>query len=250
MCTSEGSLTAVLKSDLPICKELGRARVWKALFGATICMCSPLMVTPARAQQHDHEPALVQPGAPGEPSKTLPPTTRPTLPPRSHADVEFMQGMIMHHAQAVEMVNLIPSHTENKDLRLLGAKINRSQSDEIKFMKQWLAARGESDSMAMPGMPDMDISGHPMPLMPGMLSPEQMDALRKARGAEFDRLFLAGMIQHHGGALTMVDELFNTAGAGQTADIFDFATDVDNGQRAEIRIMQSMLQPKTDKEKQ
>ena len=156
----------------------------------------------------------------------------------------------MHHAQAVEMVNLIPSHTENKDLRLLGTKINRSQTDEIKFMKEWLTARGESTSMAMPGMPDMDMSGHPMPLMPGMLTAEQMSALRKASGAEFDRLFLEGMIQHHGGALTMVEQLFNTAGAGQTGDIFDFATDVDNGQRAEIRIMQSMLQPKSEKEKQ
>ena len=80
-----------------------------------------------------------------------------------------------------------------------------------------------------------------MALMPGMLTPEQMEALRKARGAEFDRLFLQGMIQHHGGALTMVKDLYNTAGAGQDAEIFNFTSDVDNGQRAEIRIMQSML---------
>jgi uncharacterized protein (DUF305 family) len=189
-----------------------------------------------------------QPGTRGQPSKTLPPTTTGTLPPRSQADVEFMQGMIMHHAQAVEMVGLIPSHTENNDLRLLGAKINTSQSDEIKFMKEWLAARGEALSMSMPGMPDMDHSGAPTKMMPGMLTPQQMEALRKARGAEFDQLFLDGMIQHHSGALTMVDELFNTAGAGQTADIFDFATDVDNGQQAEIRIMQSMLEKSKEKQ--
>jgi uncharacterized protein (DUF305 family) len=206
--------------------------------------------SPVRAQERDRatSPAVVQPGAPGQPSKTLPPTTTGTLPPRSQADVEFMQGMIMHHAQAVEMVGLIPSHTDNKDLRLLGAKINTSQSDEIKFMKEWLAARGEALSMSMPGMPDMDHSGAPTKMMPGMLTPQQMEALRKARGAEFDRLFLDGMIQHHSGALTMVDELFNTAGAGQTADIFDFATDVDNGQRAEIRIMQSMLEKSKEKQ--
>ncbi len=152
-----------------------------------------------------------------------------------------MQGMIMHHEQAVEMTALIPSHTQNKDLRLLGARISSSQADEIKMMKRWLAARGEPISMAMPGMPDMDRSGRPMALMPGMLTPAQMEALRKAKDADFDRLFLAGMIQHHGGALTMVKDLFDTAGAGQDADIFNFATDVDNGQRAEIRIMESML---------
>jgi uncharacterized protein (DUF305 family) len=152
-----------------------------------------------------------------------------------------MQGMIMHHAQAVEMTALISSHTENKDLRQLGARISSSQSDEIKFMKRWLAARGEPVTMAMPGMPDMDKSGHPMALMPGMLTPEQMEALRKAKNAEFDNLFLTGMIQHHNGALTMVKDLFDTAGAGQDAEVFNFATDVDNGQRAEIRIMQTML---------
>jgi uncharacterized protein (DUF305 family) len=189
-------------------------------------------------------PVVVQPGAPGEPSKTLPPSTRPTLPPRSQADVEFMQGMIMHHSQAVEMTALIASQTENKDIRSLGAKISSSQSDEIRFMQRWLAARGEPLSMAMPGMPDMDLSGKPMAPMPGMLTPEQMEALRKAKGAEFDHLFLTGMIQHHNGALVMVKDLFDTAGAGQDADIFNFATDADNTQRAEIRIMQNMLKEK------
>ena len=161
-----------------------------------------------------------------------------------------MQGMIMHHAQAVEMTALIASHTENKDLRSLGARISSSQSDEIKFMKRWLAARGEPVSMAMPGMKDMDMSRHPMALMPGMLTPEQMEALRKANGAEFDNLFLTGMIQHHNGALTMVKDLFDTAGAGQDAVLFNFATDIDSGQRAEIRIMQGMLEKKAPEEKQ
>jgi len=194
-------------------------------------------------------PVIVQPGAPGKPSKTLPPSTRATPPKRSQADVEFMQGMIMHHSQAVEMTALIPSHTENKDLRSLGARISSSQSDEIKFMQRWLIARGEPVSMAMPGMPDMDKSGQPMALMPGMLTPEQMEGLRKAKGAEFDHLFLMGMIQHHNGALTMVKDLFDTAGAGQDADLFNFATDADNTQRAEIKIMQTMLEKEPSEEK-
>ena len=156
-----------------------------------------------------------------------------------------MQGMIMHHLQAVEMTALIPSHTQNKELRLLGARINNSQSDEIKFMRRWLVARGEPASMQMSGMPDMH-----MPLMPGMLTPEQMEALRKAKDADFDRLFLTGMIQHHNGALTMVKDLFDSAGAGQDAELFNFASDVDNGQRAEIRIMETMLEKKNPEEKQ
>jgi len=212
----------------------------------------------ACAQQTDSATSIVvQPGAPGNPSKRLPPSTTATLPPKSHADVEFMQGMIMHHAQAIVMTALIASHTENKDLRSLGARISSSQSDEIKFMKRWLAARGESSSMAshssatgaMAEMNMPDMSHGSTVLMPGMLTPEQMEALRKAKGAEFDHLFLTGMIQHHGGALTMVKDLFDTAGAGQDAELFNFATDVDNGQRAEIKIMQTMLVKKSSEEK-
>ena len=162
-----------------------------------------------------------------------------------------MQGMIMHHAQAVEMTALIESRTENKEIRLLGARISQSQSDEMKFMRRWLEARGEPVSPPLPEMPGHeghDMSSHHL-LMPGMLSPKQMDALRKAQGAEFDRLFLAGMIQHHNGALMMVKDLFDTAGAGQDAELFNFATDVDSSQRAEIRIMQIMLGEKPVEEK-
>jgi uncharacterized protein (DUF305 family) len=201
------------------------------------------------AQQDPAKPVVVQPGAPGKPSRTLPPSTRATLPPRSQADVDFMQGMVMHHWQAVEMTGLIPSHTENKDLRSLGARISSSQSDEIRFMQRWLAARGEPVSVAKPEMPGMDMAHEGMALMPGMLTPEQMAALRKAKGAEFDHLFLTGMIQHHDGAVTMVKDLFDTAGAGQDADLFNFATDADNTQRAEIRIMQTLLEKKPLEEK-
>jgi uncharacterized protein (DUF305 family) len=195
-------------------------------------------------------PSVVEPGAPGQPSKVLPPSTHPAIPRVSPADVAFMQGMIMHHSQAVEMTALIPSHTTNPDVRLLGAKISSSQSDEIAFMKRWLAARGQSLTMVMKDMPGMDMKDEAMPPMPGMLTPQQMDALRKANGAEFDRLFLSGMIQHHNGALIMVKDLFDTSGAGQDAELFDFATDADNSQRAEIRIMQGMLEKESVKEKE
>src|SRR3984957_7399989 len=237
----------------PRTPQLGPAFVAAVLCG-TLLAASPasgLGFCAVRAgQQTDSAtaPVVVQPGAPGKPSKTLPASTKGTLPARSKADVAFMQGMIMHHAQAVEMTALIASHTENKDLRTLGARISSSQSSEIKFMKRWLATRGEPISLEMAGMRGMDASGGAMALMPGMLSAQQMEALRDAKGAEFDRLFLTGMIQHHDGALTMVKDLFNTAGAGQDAEIFDFATDADNTQRAEIKIMQSMLEKKTPEE--
>ena len=200
---------------------------------AFVCLLS----LPVAAQE---TPVVVQPGAPGQPTRTLPPTTRATLPPHSPADTQFMQNMIMHHAQAVEMTALIDTHTDNKELRSLGARISRSQADEIKFMKRWLTARDESTSPPMHHMPGMDMSSHQM-LMPGLLTEKQMAALRKAKGQEFDKLFLRGMIQHHNGALIMVKELFDTAGAGQDAELFNFGTDVDSGQRAEIRIMQTML---------
>src|SRR5579859_1891966 len=238
-------------SRLPLRRRLYTAQTFAVLCGV-LAGIAPIdfFCSAAHAQQKGAPaPVVIQPGAPGTPSKRLPPSTTGKLPPRSQAEVDFMQGMIMHHAQAVEMTALVSSHTENKDLRLLGERISSSQTDEIKFMKRWLAARGESVSMPMPKMEDMDMSHHPMPLMPGMLTPEQMEALRKAKGPEFDHLFLTGMIQHHNGALTMVKDLFDTAGAGQDAELFGFATDVDTGQRAEIRIMQSMLD-KNSEEKQ
>jgi uncharacterized protein (DUF305 family) len=228
-------------------RKLPSGGAFAVLCGLVLAGCAPFC-SAARAQTNPAAPVVVQPGAPGKPSRRLPLSTTAKLPPRSQAEAEFMRGMIMHHAQAVEMTALISSHTENKDLRSLGARISSSQSDEIRFMRRWLAARGEPVSMAMTGMRNM--GSHPMALMPGMLSPEQMEALRNAKGPDFDHLFLTGMIQHHNGALTMVKDLFDTAGAGQDAELFDFATDADNTQRAEIRIMQAMLDKKNPEENQ
>ena len=121
------------------------------------------LTLPICAQQAEPSPVVVQPGAPGQPTRVLPSSTRPTLPLHSQKDTEFMQGMIMHHAQAVEMTALMDSHTQNKDLRLLGARISHSQSDEMRFMQRWLTARGESTKMTMPKMSGMDMPGMNMP---------------------------------------------------------------------------------------
>jgi uncharacterized protein (DUF305 family) len=202
--------------------------------------------------------SIVRPGAPGEDSKALSAADAvvPVRPP-SEADTGFMQGMIHHHSQAVEMTALIPTHTHNKRILELGKRISISQTDEIKSMQTWLEDHGKavpmdhskmdhgkmdhSNMAAMRG-PMMDMKS--MPAMPGMLTAEQMLALAKAAGATFDRLFLTGMIQHHTGALVMVQELFDTPGAGQDSQLFDFATDVDNTQRAEIEIMKGLLNGK------
>lgn len=192
---------------------------------------------------------IVQPGAPGQSSKRI--TAAEAAPPLrapSAADVSFMQGMIMHHSQAVKMTDLLRVRTHSKELLELGKRISISQTDEMKYMKQWLEERGAPVSMEhdmahmnMASMPMNSMNMNSMTMMPGMLTPQQMMALEQARGASFDHLFLTGMIQHHTGALVMVKDLFDTPGAGQDAVLFDFATDVDNTQRAEINIMRSML---------
>lgn len=203
-------------------------------------------------QKTNDEPVIVQPGAPGKATKKLPSNTTAKLPPNSAKNVEFMQGMIMHHGQAVEMTDMIASRSKNPEVIKMGVRISQSQSDEIAFMKRWLTARGQSLEMKMDEMGDMKMDGMDMGgmkmdsmshhhMMPGMLSPEQMEALKNAKGEEFDRLFLAGMIQHHKGALVMVKDLFGAPGAGQDAEIFNFASDVDSGQRAEIDAMQRIL---------
>jgi uncharacterized protein (DUF305 family) len=189
--------------------------------------------TAATAQK----PPIVQPGAPGEPSRVVAAAAAADL---SHvgfteADVAFMQGMISHHAQAVEMVAMIPSRTHREDMRLLGLRIDVSQADEIKMMQHWLQVRRRD-------VPDAHAHHmHDAKLMPGMLTPQEMERLAAATGDEFDRLFLEGMIKHHGGALTMVQDLFNTPGAGQEVEIFSFASDVDADQRMEIDRMGGML---------
>lgn len=179
---------------------------------------------------------ILQPGAPGEDTKTIGAAEATDLSKVGHtpADVKFMQGMIGHHAQAVEMVALINERTATPALKQLGLRIQVSQEDEMNMMRTWLEARGEK-------VPGPHSHHEPGGFMPGMLTAEEMTELAQAKGKEFDRLFLQGMIKHHAGAITMVDELFKTPGAGQDGEIFAFASDVDSDQRMEIDRMGMML---------
>ena len=206
---------------------------------AALAMVAIVAALPASAQ--DPPPAIVQPGAPGQPTRTLTPEEAAALGRPGHvdADVRFMQGMIHHHGQALDMTDLLSSRTESEEMRLLALRIDISQTDEIGMMEGWLGARGEDAPMvreddATPLNDDQ--------LMPGMLTERQMAQLASAAGEAFDRLFLEFMIVHHEGALTMVGELFLVSRAGQEPDIFKFASDVDADQTGEIGRMNMMLQ--------
>jgi len=190
------------------------------------------------------QPPIVQPGAPGQSTETVAANQAADLSKvqATDADVKFMQGMIHHHAQALDMVALLEKNTGSDDMRKLGERIRISQRDEIGMMQRWLRARGQEapdpHAMHMPGMMGMD---HEMVMMPGMLTQEEMEHLATLKGVEFDRAFLTGMIKHHGGALTMVHDLFATPGAGQESIIFAFASDVEADQQMEIDRMRGML---------
>jgi uncharacterized protein (DUF305 family) len=178
------------------------------------------------------------------PAQPAEPRARPDLvrQPYSEADVEFMSGMIPHHAQAVVMAGWAASHGARPDVRVLCERILVGQRDEIEFMRTWLRDRGETVPAANATHHRMKMNGieHDM-LMPGMLSGEEMARLDKARGAEWDRLFLAGMIRHHEGAIKMVDDLFESYGALQDDDLYKFASDIYADQTTEIERMKKML---------
>jgi len=190
-------------------------------------------------------PRTVQPGAPGVDSRVVP--SGPALPvPHTEADVRFMQGMIPHHQQALEMTALVPSRSAREDVRLLALRIELSQHDEILLMQHWLEDRGEEVPGADAHASHAGHAGHGAThaeLMPGMLTPEDMERLASATGAEFDRLFLEAMIRHHEGAIVMVQELFASPGAARGSEIFQFAADVEADQGIEIARMRGMLNP-------
>ena len=154
------------------------------------------------------------------------------------SDVRFMQGMIGHHGQALTMTALVAGRSSRPDFGLLAERIAVSQRDEIAFMKNWLRRRNEA-------LPDPDAEAHAAlghgDVMPGMLSQAELDALTRATGLEFERLFLTYMIKHHEGAIRMVSQLFATAGAGQEPELFLFATDVNADQESEIKRMRALL---------
>lgn len=201
---------------------------WPLLLAAALVAC--------RTAGSD-APPIVQPGAPGEPSHAITASAATDTSKVRHtdADVRFMQGMIGHHSQALEMTALVPSRTTTEQIRKLAQRIAVSQADEINMMQDWLRQR----RAALP-----DPHAHHAPgatLMPGMLTPEEMARLAAAKGPEFDRLFLELMITHHEGALVMVKELLSQPGAGQEPEVFAFASDVDADQRMEIERMAALF---------
>src|SRR5436190_3445390 len=154
--------------------------------------------------------------------------------PYTEADIRFMSGMISHHAQAIEMSHWAPTHGASPAIIRLTERIINAQGDEIKLMQTWLRDRRQPVPAADPKGMSMQMGGmtHTM-LMPGMLTEAQMKELDAARGAEFDKLFLTYMIQHHRGAVSMVQELFGSVGAGQDLTVFKFASDVNVDQTTE-----------------
>ena len=211
---------------MPTRRAAVRVAVALGLTGAAVSSCAVGNGAP-----------IVHPGAPGEPSRTITATKAVDLSGVRHtpADVRFMQEMIGHHAQALEMTELVTARTRRDEMRLLARRIELSQADEITLMRHWLQVRGEQ-------VPNEHAHHAPgATLMPGMLSPDEMDRLAAVTGVEFDRLFLEGMIKHHDGALTMVGDLFANPGAGQEPEMFAFASDVDADQRIEIDRMSAML---------
>lgn len=190
-------------------------------------------------------PRIVQPGAPGESSRTYSVNELDNIAgvTFTEADVRFMQGMIPHHQQALQMTALVRKHATTNAVRQMALRMEISQRDEIKLMEDWLTERDQPIEMPMGNMSGVHhhmVGG--LHVMPGMLTTEQMEELSNARGIAFDRLFLEGMIQHHQGAIDMVETLFSTSGAAQESTIFNFAEDVDADQQMEIDRMRGLLE--------
>jgi uncharacterized protein (DUF305 family) len=183
-------------------------------------------------------PTIVRPGAPGAPGRVVSAAEAADTSKlqATDADVRFIQGMIHHHGQAVDMTALTTDHSNRDDMKKLALRIKLSQQDEIAMMRKWLTDHRKE-------IPDVHAHhGHDAELMPGMLTAVEMDRLSNAKGPEFDRLFLEGMIKHHRGALTMVHDLMATPGAAQASDIFAFTADILADQQAEINRMGLMLE--------
>lgn len=220
---------------------------------AFVPLAAPACQAPGPPAQPPHTPQapsepppqLIQPGRPGQEGKVVAPdvSARSAALPHTAGDTRFMQGMIGHHAQALEMTALVYTNSQSDEMKLLAKRIEVSQLDEIEMMKDWLNARREP----LPDAHAHHAGDHA--LMPGMLTQAEMKRLAAAKGTEFDRLFLIGMIKHHQGALTMVRELFATPAAGQDAEIFAFASDVDADQAMEIDRMVAMLAALKERER-
>lgn len=183
------------------------------------------------------EPPVVQLGGPSQSNRTLSgdETSAPAAPVHTEADVTFVQRMIPHHQQALEMTALVEDRTTDRDIRLLAERMSVAQTDEIAQMETWLTTRGE----ALPGEHSHHAGDDE--LMPGMLTEAQMSELTAARGEEFERLFLQSMIRHHEGAVLMVHELLVGGTDGQEPMLFQLAQGIDSDQRIEIARMKGLL---------
>lgn len=200
-----------------------------------------LVLATSACGQAAREPVVVTPAPEGVAAAAA--TADSVRSSATPADVEFMVGMIHHHAQALVMSEMAPSHGASPALRTLAARIINGQKDEITLMQQWLRDHGQPapDIESMGPDAPMHGGGHHGMHMAGMLSAEQLARLDAARGEEFDRLFLTFMIQHHQGAMTMVEELFETDGAAQNDLVFKLASDIAADQSSEVDRMQEML---------
>lgn len=181
---------------------------------------------------------IVQPGAPGKAPRTLSAEEATEIAETGYspADVRFMQDMIPHHQQAVEMAELVAERTNRQEIVDVAGRINASQADEIAFMQGWLAERGET----VPA-PSAHEAMHTSHAMAGMATPQQMTQLAAANGTDFDRLFLQLMIRHHDGAVKMVKELLKQPGSAYDPLLFEFTSDITNDQTAEIERMNAVL---------
>jgi len=214
-----------------------RGRPLAACRSHSACGLLVLAIAGCATPASDSESRIVRPGAPGQGSQVVTAADVGAPHPHTAADVRFMQDMVIHHIQAIEMSSLIRDRAASPDILLLGQRISVSQQDEIAIARRWLEDREE----AVPDMHAAHDHGAMHHDMPGMLSAAQMEQLAAASGREFDILFLAAMIQHHEGALTMVAELFDSPGAAQEDEVFQFASHVEADQRIEIARMHRML---------
>ena len=208
--------------------------------GLTIAVCVLVLLgcTSDPSDESGDDAPVVQLGGPSESNRTLSDDEAAgiTAPAYTDADVAFVQGMIPHHRQALEMTAMVEQRTQSRDIRLLAERMEVGQTDEVGQLEGWLKDRGQ----ALPGAHGQHGAGHDE-LMPGMLTAEELAHLKSARGKRFETLFLQYMIRHHEGAIVMVEQLLGGGQGGQESQVFQLAQHMDSDQRVEISRMKSEL---------
>lgn len=217
------------------------SRPWAALLVALVVALATAGCTSDEPPAEEESAPVVQLGAPGEAGETLSPDEAEAIeePTFTDADVEFVQMMIPHHQQALEMTALVEARAADPDLAQLAERIEVSQQDEIALLEKWLSQRGEMVSGMHGGHGEHGGAGHQD--MPGMLTPAQLEQLARSKGERFDRLFLRGMIRHHEGAVVMVETLLTGGEGGQESEVFQLASHIGTDQQVEIAAMKKRL---------